>query len=157
MPAVQRQTVFQRLGLPNELLLQKFQRWGNDGGELEVEWQEWNGEQKQTDLNLSICTHRTVTLYKSLEADSGTRNVPVPSVSLGLGMISIQNLDAGSLLVGSGLLIWAANFPEASRMIYSISEVQRKLHTDIGRYARLVSSWKTPFYRLLRSHIWRLI
>ena len=46
MPAVQRQTVFQRLGLPNELLTKIPAPGLNDGGDLEVEWQEWNGEQK---------------------------------------------------------------------------------------------------------------
>ena len=46
MPAVQRQTVFQRLGLPNELLTKIPAPGVNDTGELEVEWQEWNGEQK---------------------------------------------------------------------------------------------------------------
>ena len=46
MPAVQRQTVFQRLGLPNELLTKIPAPGVNATGELEVEWQEWNGEQK---------------------------------------------------------------------------------------------------------------
>ena len=46
MPAVQRQTVFQRLGLPNELPTKIPAAGVNDTGELEVEWQEWNGEQK---------------------------------------------------------------------------------------------------------------
>ena len=46
MPAVQRQTVFQRLGLPNELLTKIPAPDVNATGELEVEWQEWNGEQK---------------------------------------------------------------------------------------------------------------
>ena len=46
MPAVQRQTVFQRLGLPNELLTKITAPGVYDTGELEVEWQEWNGEQK---------------------------------------------------------------------------------------------------------------
>ena len=46
MPAVQRQTVFQRLGLPNELLNKIPAPGLNDGGDLEVEWQEWDGEQK---------------------------------------------------------------------------------------------------------------
>ena len=46
MPAVQRQTVFQRLGLPNELLTKIPAPGVYDTGELEVEWQEWNGEQK---------------------------------------------------------------------------------------------------------------
>jgi hypothetical protein len=42
MPAVQRQTVFQRLGLPDELLTKIPAPGANDAGELEVEWQEWN-------------------------------------------------------------------------------------------------------------------
>ncbi len=46
MPAVQRQTVFQRLGLPNELLTKIPAPGVNDTVELDVEWQEWNGEQK---------------------------------------------------------------------------------------------------------------
>ena len=46
MPAVQRQTVFQRLGLPDELLTKIPAPGANDAGELEVEWQEWNTEQK---------------------------------------------------------------------------------------------------------------
>lgn len=46
MPAVQRQTVFQRLGLPNELLTKIPAPGVNDAGELEVEWQEWNSEKK---------------------------------------------------------------------------------------------------------------
>ncbi len=46
MPAVQRQTVFQRLGLPDELLTKIPAPGANDGGELEVEWQEWNAERK---------------------------------------------------------------------------------------------------------------
>ena len=46
MPAVQRQTVFQRLGLPNELLTKIPAPGVNDGGDLEVEWQEWDGEKK---------------------------------------------------------------------------------------------------------------
>ena len=46
MPAVQRQTVFQRLGLPDELLTKIPGPGANDAGELEVEWQEWNAERK---------------------------------------------------------------------------------------------------------------
>ena len=46
MPAVQRQTVFQRLGLPNELLTKIPAPGVNATGELEVETQERNGEQK---------------------------------------------------------------------------------------------------------------
>ena len=46
MPAVQRQTVFQRLGLPDELLTKIPAPGANDAGELEVEWQEWNAERK---------------------------------------------------------------------------------------------------------------
>ena len=46
MPVVQRQTVFQRLGLPEELLTKIPAPGANDAGELEVEWQEWNAERK---------------------------------------------------------------------------------------------------------------
>lgn len=46
MPVVQRQTVFQRLGLPDELLTKIPAPGANDAGELEVEWQEWNAERK---------------------------------------------------------------------------------------------------------------
>lgn len=43
MPAVQRQTVFERLGLPNELLTKIPPPGTTDTGDLEVEWQEWSG------------------------------------------------------------------------------------------------------------------
>ena len=46
MPSVQRQTVFQRLGLPEELLAKIPSPGTTDTGELEVEWQEWDGVTK---------------------------------------------------------------------------------------------------------------
>jgi hypothetical protein len=46
MPIVQRQTVFQRLGLPEELLAKIPPPGTTDTGELEVEWQEWDGVTK---------------------------------------------------------------------------------------------------------------
>ena len=42
MPAVQRQTVFERLGLPNELLTKIPPPGTSNTADLEVEWQEWN-------------------------------------------------------------------------------------------------------------------
>lgn len=46
MPTVQRQTVFQRLGLPDELLAKIPSAGTTETGELEVEWQEWDGVKK---------------------------------------------------------------------------------------------------------------
>ena len=46
MPTVQRQTVFQRLGLPDELLAKIPSAGTAETGELEVEWQEWDGDKK---------------------------------------------------------------------------------------------------------------
>ena len=46
MPSVQRQTVFQRLGLPEDLLAKIPPPGTTDTGELEVEWQEWDGVTK---------------------------------------------------------------------------------------------------------------
>ena len=46
MPSVQRQTVFQRLGLPEELLAKIPSPGTTDTEELEVEWQEWDGVTK---------------------------------------------------------------------------------------------------------------
>ena len=46
MPTVQRQSVFQRLGLPDELLTKIPSPGSADTGDLEVEWQEWDGKNK---------------------------------------------------------------------------------------------------------------
>lgn len=42
MPISQRKIVFQRLGLPNELLSQIPSPLTSDVGDIEVEWQEWD-------------------------------------------------------------------------------------------------------------------
>ena len=44
MTADQRQTVFQRLGLPNDLLSRIAPPTPGAVGEVEVEWQEWNSD-----------------------------------------------------------------------------------------------------------------
>ena len=46
MPVDQRKTVFQRLGLPNELLNRIPPPSTAASGDLEVEWQEWDGSKK---------------------------------------------------------------------------------------------------------------
>lgn len=43
MPVEQRKAVFQRLGLPNDLLTRIPPPSANGGGDVEVEWQEWDG------------------------------------------------------------------------------------------------------------------
>ena len=42
MPVDQRKAVFQRLGLPNDLLNRIPPPSVNESGEIEVEWQEWD-------------------------------------------------------------------------------------------------------------------
>ena len=46
MPVDQRKAVFERLGLPNELLNRIPPPSSNQGGEIEVEWQEWDSSTK---------------------------------------------------------------------------------------------------------------
>ena len=46
MPQNQRQVVFQRLGLPNELLNKITPTGGGGAEEIEVEWQEWDNKKK---------------------------------------------------------------------------------------------------------------
>lgn len=44
MPVDQRKAVFQRLGLPNDLLNRIPPPSANENGEIEVEWQEWDNK-----------------------------------------------------------------------------------------------------------------
>ena len=46
MPVDQRKAVFQRLGLPNELLNRIPPPSSNQIGDIEVEWQEWDNSTK---------------------------------------------------------------------------------------------------------------
>ena len=46
MPVDQRKAVFERLGLPNELLNRIPPPSSNQSGEIEVEWQEWDNSTK---------------------------------------------------------------------------------------------------------------
>jgi len=43
MPVEQRKAVFQRLGLPNDMLSRIPPPAGGSAGDVEVEWQEWDG------------------------------------------------------------------------------------------------------------------
>ena len=47
MPTDQRRSVFQRLGLPQDLLNRIPAPVSIQNGEIEVEWQEWQGENNQ--------------------------------------------------------------------------------------------------------------
>ena len=47
MPADQRRSVFQRLGLPQDLLSRIPPPVSMQEGEIEVEWQEWQGKNSQ--------------------------------------------------------------------------------------------------------------
>ena len=46
MPVDQRKAVFERLGLPNDLLNRIPPPSSNQNGEIEVEWQEWDNSTK---------------------------------------------------------------------------------------------------------------
>ena len=47
MPVDQRKAVFQRLGLPNDLLNRIPPPSANENGDIEVEWQEWDNTKSQ--------------------------------------------------------------------------------------------------------------